>query len=245
MEPQPGILYQYISLDLICVLPMTQKLGLIIHISLYWKTWIPVKKIRDVTFPYENGNWNWCDIRLGQLKKMLRKYKVFGNNLISVETPKKQTGQVMTTISCLDTGSSFTIPDEVLVKEYVCYPLGRDGHGDDNDKCKYKIGSLCAFGHPYFMIKNKNAWVTLGAYTSTGGFGLIDCNGKTIIPASDEIMGFDTRDYLPANTFYARLTNGRNRCYDANGNILAEGTYEQGCYSQINTLKDHFSRDLT
>ena len=62
---------------------------------------------------------------------------------------------------------------------------------------------------------------------------------RTIIPASDEIMCFATRDYLPANTFYARLTNGRNRCYDAKGNILAEGTIS---YQDGNTLEEYFKK---
>ena len=104
---------------------------------------------------------------------------------------------------------------------------------------EYSLGSITAFGKPFFLVYRYVQTVIDGVVTSVRqAYGLLDENGNTIIPISPEnifITGSDSYSFddhnplagetkwIPDNTFRICLPYNMQRIVDIHGNIIDEG----------------------
>lgn len=153
---------------------------------------------------------------------------------------RDQLGNWCDTLTNLNTGERFIISTgRDLIIEADTNPASLDDtsllyvHGD---RFVYSLGSITAFGEPYFLVGDSNELRTCSI--RKGGCGLVDKHGRYIIPYSNDILFITQRDYLPANTFYACCIGGIRKVYDVNGTLIAQGRYSSD--GRINELRDNF-----
>lgn len=165
-----------------------------------------------------------------------------GNNIFSVNFEKNALGIEFAVVNNLGTGETvFRVEKQYFIGEKISGEAARVGgsHGT-RDGFKYRFGSYSAFGEPYFLLGNRR---NLNNYMiEVGGCGLVDSHGRQIVPISDDILFIadsSCKEYIPKNTFYIAYKNGKRAVIDTNGQIIAEGTYDD--YNEHCSLEDYFN----
>ena len=169
-------------------------------------------------------------------------YYVVKDDIYSVYQEKDNIGRINQVVTNVNTGGSFRIPIDnnrklvINAKGDPAEDGGRGLHSEGNDDFEYSLGSITAFGEPYFLVGNERELNSY--YICQGGCGLVDKHGRWIIPYSEDILFITQRDYLPANTFYVCCFDNIRKVYDSNGTLIAQGKFDND--GEINELRDNY-----
>ena len=132
-----------------------------------------------------------------------------------------------------------TTKDAVLSKDESFYTDWINSRNYIPGTFDYSLGSITAFGRPYFLIYRYVQERIDGVVTGVRqAYGLIDENGNTVIPISPDnifITGSDSYSFddhkplegetkwIPENTFRICCPYNIQKIVDIHGNVIAEG----------------------